>query len=332
MPRHIVVRAVVAILTAVLSPAGPSQAQSQNQTPTQPFPQRSILIIVPFAPGASADGIARTIANEMSPRLGVPVVVENKAGAGGTLGLIAVTKSAPDGHTLSIGAPGAMTIMPQFPGGVGFDPMRDVTPVAKLVDVPVVIVANTKSGPKSIADLIARAKAEPGGLSYGSTGTRSSQHLAVEVIAQSKGVKLVHVPYRGSAPAVTDAIGGQIPFVSVDLTSAAALIADGQLTALAVTAPRRVSIAPQIPTLVEQGVEFSSQPWLGLFAAAATPAPILAVLSGHVRDILSKPDVQRQLRTLSLEPAYTDETAFRAHLTAEFEQWKRVVKLIGDVN
>lgn len=330
MPTHLVFR--VRLVAALWLLALPAQAQTSQAGSPQVFPQRSIQIIVPFAPGASADAIARTIATELSPRLGVPVVVENKAGAGGTLGLIALTKAAADGHTLSIGAPGAMTIMPHFPGGVGFDPMQDVAPVAKLVDVPVVIAANTRIGPKSIADLIERAKATPAGLSYGSTGTRSSQHLAVEMIAQTARVKLVHVPYRGSAPAVTDAIGGQIPFVSVDLTSAAPLIADGQLTALAITSPKRVSIAPQIPTLVEQGIDFSSSPWLGLFAAAATPPSILQTLSGHVREILSKPEVQRQLRTLSLEPAYTDDSAFKAHLTAEFAQWKRVVQLIGDVN
>ena len=201
--------------------------------------QKSIQIIVPFAPGASADGIARTIANELGSRLGRQVVVENKPGVGGSLGLMALAKAAPDGDTLGVGATGALVISPHLPGAPPFDPLRDLAAVAKLIDVPLVIVANPTVGPKSIKDMIERAKASPGGVTYGSTGTNSSQHLTMELLKKATGADLVHVPYRGSAPAVTDVVGGQIPLAVVDLTSAHPHIKAGTLVALAVPHTRR---------------------------------------------------------------------------------------------
>src|SRR5262249_23286549 len=179
--------------------------------------QKTMQIVVPFAPGASADGIARIVASELAARLGRQVVVENKPGAGGSLGLVAVAKAPPDGDTLGAGPAGALVINPPLQTGSTWDPPRDLAPVAKLIEIPLVLVTHPVTGPKSIAELIALAKARPDGVSYGSTGVNSSQHLAVEMLKQATGANLVHVPYRGSAPAVTDVLGGQIALASVDL-------------------------------------------------------------------------------------------------------------------
>ena len=209
-----------ALPLALALACGPALAQTS---------QKPIQIIVPFAPGASADGAARIVANELGPRLNRQVVVENKAGAGGTLGLQQLAKSAPDGDTLGVGATGALLLNPNLPSNPGPDLLRELAPVAKLIDVAIVLVANPATGPKTIREMIERSKATPGGLAYGSTGTNTSQHLSVELLKQATGANLVHVPYRGSAPAVVDLLAGQIPLASVDLTSAYPHIQAGRL-------------------------------------------------------------------------------------------------------
>ena len=216
--------------------------------------QKPVQIIVPFAPGASADGIARTIASELGPRLGRQIVVENKPGAGGSLGLTVLAKSPPDGDTLSVGATGALVIGPHLPGAPPLDPLRELAPIAKLIDVPLVVVANPATGPKTIREMIERAKASPGGLSYATTGPNSSMHLTMELLKKATGANLVHVPYRGSAPAVTDAVAGQIPVAVVDLTSAHSHIRAGTLLALGVPHAKRTALLPDIPTIAEAGV------------------------------------------------------------------------------
>src|SRR5262245_14173662 len=191
----------------------------------QGYPSRAIKIIVPFAPGASSDATGRALAQELGARLGQSVVVENNGGGGGVTGLQQMARSEPDGHTLAIGAAGATLIVPLMPGAPAqWDPVKDILPVAGIVRAPVVIVANPASGLRSLADVIAKAKASPDGLTYGSTGTNSLMHLAVEFLSVKTGARLVHVPYRGSAPAVIDAVAGQVPFVAVDLTSALPLM------------------------------------------------------------------------------------------------------------
>jgi hypothetical protein len=193
--------AVLAFLVLVSPLAcGPAPAQ---------LSQKPVQIIVPFAPGASADGAARIVANELGPRLGRQVVVEHRAGAGGVLGLQMLAKSAPDGDTLGVGATGALLLNPNLPSNPGPDLLRELAPVAKLIEVALVLVANPSTDPKSISDMIDRSKTTPGGLTYGSTGTNSSQHLSVELLKRETGANLVHVPYRGSAPAVVDVIAGQ---------------------------------------------------------------------------------------------------------------------------
>jgi tripartite-type tricarboxylate transporter receptor subunit TctC len=300
---------------------------------TAQMAQKPIQIIVPFAPGASADGIGRIIATELGNRLGRQVVVENKAGAGGSLGLSALVKAAPDGDTLAIAATGALVISPHLQSAA-FDPLRDVAPVAKLIEIPLVLVANPSTGPKSVAELIAQAKARPDGVSYGSTGVNSGQHLAMEMLRQVTGANLVHVPYRGSAPAVTDVLGGQISVACVDLTSAYPHIQAGSLVALGLVDGKRSALLPQVPTIAEQGVPgFGREPgFIGLFAPAATAPAVIRRLSSEIRDLLAAPGVQAKVRQLAVEIAYADETAFAKFLAAESAKWKQALQSIGLTN
>jgi tripartite-type tricarboxylate transporter receptor subunit TctC len=305
------------LVCATLLLAGPALAQTQ----------KTMQIIVPFAPGASADGIARLIGNDLGLRLGRSVVIENKAGGGGTFGLTILAKAPADGDTLGLAATGALVINPNLPGGAGFDPLRELTPIAKLIDIPLVVVANPDVGPKTVAELIARAKASSNGLSYGSTGVNSGQHLVMEFLKKATGANLVHVPYRGSAPAVTDVLGGQIPVASVDLTSALPHIRAGKLTALGVPHARRTSLAPDIPTIAEAGVPgFERAPgFIGLFAPAGTPSAIVKSLSREIGAILAMPDAQARARLLAVEAAYEDDVTFANFLAIEAARWKEAL-------
>jgi tripartite-type tricarboxylate transporter receptor subunit TctC len=307
-----------AFVLALLLVPGPALAQPS---------QRPIQIIVPFAPGASADGAARIVANELGPRLGRQVVVEHRAGAGGTLGLQMLAKSAPDGDTLGVGATGALLLNPNLPSNPGPDLLRELAPVAKLIDVAIVLVANPSTGPKSIAEMIERSKTTPGGLTYGSTGTNTSQHVSIELFKRATGANLVHVPYRGSAPAVVDLIAGQIPLASVDLTSAYPHIQTGRLIALGLIDGKRFAAAPEIPTIAESGVPGFGRAsgFIGLFAPAGTPAPIIKKLSREVAAILATPNAQATARTLTAAIAYQDDEAFARFLAGESVNWKQAL-------
>ena len=307
------------LLLAALTLSGSALAQTS---------QKAIQIIVPFAPGGSADGIARIIAAELSERLGRQVFVENKPGAGGGLGLQILAKSTPDGDTLSIGATGALVINPHVPGSSGFDPLKELAPVAKLIDIPIVMVTNAKTGPKTVKELIERSKTTAGGLSFGTTGANSSQHLAVELLKKMTGANLIHVPYRGSAPAVTAVLGDQIPLASVDLTSGHPHIKSGTLIGLGVTSTKRAKTAPEIPTIAEGGVPGfnGSAGFIGMFAPSGTPAARIRQLSSAIALVVAKPDVQAKIGLLSVEPAYEDEAAFGKFLAAESAKWQELFK------
>ncbi|MFL5031572.1 MAG: Bug family tripartite tricarboxylate transporter substrate binding protein [Xanthobacteraceae bacterium] len=296
--------------------------------------QKTMQIVVPFAPGASADGIGRIIATELSARLGRQVLVENKPGAGGSLGLMAVAKAPADGDTLAIAATGALVINPHLQNATAFDPLRDLVPIAKLIEIPIVLVANPASGPKSVVELIAQAKTKPGGVSYGSTGVNSGQHLAMEMLKQATGANLVHVPYRGSAPAVTDVLGGQISVASVDLTSAYPHIQAGTLIALGLADEKRSALVPQIPTIAEQGVPGFGRPsgFIGLFAPAGTPAATIRRLTNEIRDSLATADVQARVRQLAVDVAYLDDATFARFLAAESAKWKQTIQSLGVTN
>ena len=225
-------------------------------------------------------------------------------------------------------------INPHVPGSSGFDPLKELAPVAKLIDIPIVMVTNAKTGPKTVKELIERSKSTPGGLSFGTTGANSSQHLAVELLKKMTGANLVHVPYRGSAPAVTAVLGDQIPLASVDLTSGHPHIKAGTLTGLGVTSARRAKTAPDIPTIAEGGVPGfdGSAGFIGIFAPPGTPPAKIRQISSEIAVIVAKPDVQAKIGLLSVEPAYADEATFGRLLAAESAKWKDLFKSMPAAN
>ncbi len=302
-----------ALLLAVLLLSSSALAQTS---------QKPIRIIVPFAPGASADGIARAIATDLGARMGKSVVVENNVGAGGSLGLTAVAKAPPDGDTLGIGATGALLINPNLPNSTAPDFLRELAPVAKLIEVGVIVVANPSTGPKTIRELIERSKASPQGVSYGSTGVNTGQHLTMELLKQA------------TAPAVVDVLAGQIPVASVDITSAYPHVQAGRLIALGMAETKRSAAAPEIPTIAEAGVSGFGRGsgFIGLFAPAGTPAPVVSKLSREVGAILATPSVQANVRALTASVAYEDDAAFATFLAAESAKWKQALQSLSLAN
>lgn len=313
-----------ALLGAGAGLLAPALASAQSP---QGFPSRNITIIVPFTPGASSDGIARLIGEKLGEAFGKTVVVENKAGGGGTTGLIALARSAPDGHTLGVGAPGALAINPHIAElSVNFKPLQELTPIAKLIDIPLVLATHPQSGFKTLPEMIAQSKARPEGISYGSTGTNSAQHLSVELLKKSTGANLTHVPYRGSAPAVTDLLGGQIQMASVDLTGAAPHIAAGKLIALAVTSPRRVELAPDIPTIAETVPGFDITAWIGMLGPAGMDPAIVELIAAHIRQAQSDATYLSRVRNLACVEGFLGPKEFAAFWERESNKMKALIQ------
>jgi tripartite-type tricarboxylate transporter receptor subunit TctC len=294
----------------------------------QQYPSRNVTLIAPFAPGASADGISRIVGEKLSRQLDKPVVVENRPGAGGTTGLTILARSEPDGHTLGVGATGAIVINPHVESQAGFDPLRDLAPIARLIEVPIVLVAPREAGFRSLKEMIEQSKRTAGGLSFGSTGVNSAQHLAVELLKKATQANLVHVPYRGSAPVITDVLGGQLPLASVDLTAADSHIKAGTLVPLAVTSLRRTDLLPDVPAIAESVPNFVVTAWIGLFGPARLPADLLPLLSGQVKTALADSDVRQRIQGLACVEAYLDAPGFAAFLQAESTKMRDLIRSI----
>jgi len=296
----------------------------------QSYPSKPITLIVPFAPGASADGVARVLGRKLSAALGKPVVVDNRPGGGGTTGLMMLAHAAPDGYMLGIGATGAIAVNHHLPDAAPLDPDKQLAPVAKVADIPLVFIASQQSNLRALPDVASQAGRLDSGLSYGTAGQFTSQHLAGELYASLAKVKMTAVPYRGSTPALTDVIAGQIPLAVVDLTSAYAHIKSGRVTALAVTGPARAKAAPDIPTVAERGYGgYDASGWLGVFAPAGTPPQLTAKLSGALKSILADPQVEAEMNTMATEPAYLDQDAFSRYIQAESKKWGAVISGMG---
>jgi tripartite-type tricarboxylate transporter receptor subunit TctC len=293
----------------------------------QPFPAKPITVIAPFAAGGSADGIARLVARELQQALGQPVVVDNKPGAGGATGLLLVAKAAPDGYTIGIGATGAIAIGPHLPDAPPLSPDKQLQPLAKIADIPLVIAAGAKSGITDLQGLIQQARTAE--VPLGNAGQYTAHHLSGELIASTARIRVPAVPYRGSAPAVNDLLGGQVPVAIVDLTAVAPHIKAGTVKALAVTSATRSKLAPEIPTVAESGVPgYAAPAWMGLFAPQGLPAAVNERYARELRAILDKPEVQQQIMALAAEPAYLDAARFAAFIDTESKRWARVIATI----
>lgn len=269
----------------------------------QSYPTKTITIVVPYPPGGGPDLVARVLADKLAPRLGQAVVVDNKPGAGGLLGASGVAKSAADGHTLLM-SPNTLVIAPHVlpkGAGAGLDVQKDLVPVVAPVTTPMVLVANPSLGVSDLAQLIALARKQPG-LAYASTGNGSPMHFAGEMFKKSTGVDLLHVPYRGTGPALTAVLGGEVKLLYVGLGGAAAQIKAGKLVPLAVTEKSRAQMFPQLATAGEQGVKgVEVNAWFGLFAPAGTPAGVITRLNREVNEVLKLSDVREKLTQAGLE-------------------------------
>lgn len=295
----------------------------------QPYPSKPIRFIVSFPPGGSADLVARAIAPRMAERLGQPVLVENRPGAGGNIGVDAVAKAPPDGHTIGLAAAGALAVNASLYPSMPFNPEKDLAPISALAMIPFFIIAHPAQ-PPTLAELITAAKARPGALSYGHGGNGSAMHLAGELLKMMAGINLVAVPYKGSGPVSADVLGGQLPLGVVDVPSAIASVRAGRLRALAVSTARRIQAAPEVPTAAEAGVAgYEAIGWFGAVAPAATPPEIVHRLAAEMRAALDAPDIRERMLAAGAEPFTSSPQAFAAFIRAEARKWAEVIRVAG---
>jgi tripartite-type tricarboxylate transporter receptor subunit TctC len=315
--RRLLAAAAVALL------AGAS-AQAQD------YPTRPIKVVIAFPPGGPTDFVGRLLADKLKDFLGQPVIIENKAGANGAIGADFVAKSAPDGYTLFLTTSGAVTITPNLRTDTPYDTLRDFAPISRVVNVNEVLAVRPELGLKSVKDLAAMAKAKPGTLAFASTGVGSPPHLALELFQAAAGVKFVHVPYRGAAPAITDLLGGQVIAMFADAPVLMPQIRAGKLTALAIAAEQRNPVLPDVPTLAEEGyADTVTNNWYGLLAPAKAPPAIIARLNRAVRAALADPDVRQKLVNVGAVPAPTTPEEFTDFLRDELARWGKVIREKG---
>jgi tripartite-type tricarboxylate transporter receptor subunit TctC len=296
------------------------------------FPDRPVRIIVPFAAGTSSDFQARMIGERMAPALRQPVIVENRAGAGGVVGADAVAKAAPDGHTLLLGSNGPLTNAPVLQARLPYDPERDFAAVAMISRSPVTLSVRADSPFRTVADVLAAARAKPGDLSIGSSGQGSATHFLIEQVMAAAGIRLTHVPYRGSSQSVPDLIAGNIPLVMAEISTILPLWQSGRARILAMSSAGRMPIAPEIPTLIEQGLNLTGGSWAGLVTAAGAPPEAVAALSAAVQAGLREPAYRARQAELGAEivaEAEQNPAGFAAWLRRERAEIRTIADRAG---
>jgi tripartite-type tricarboxylate transporter receptor subunit TctC len=314
-------RCLVSSLLVCLPLAAAAQASD--------FPGKAIRIVVPFPPGGATDAAARLVAVKMSEHWGQPVLVDNRAGAGGNVGSDLVAKSPADGYTLVMGVTGSHAINASLYSKMPYDPVTDFVAISQVAVVPNVLVVHPSVPVKNLAELVALAKKEPGKLNYASLGNGTAAHLGMEMLKSDAGVDITHVPYKGSAPAVSDLLAGQVQMMVDGLPSALPHIKAGKLRAIALTSLRRAPSLPDLPTIAETYPGFYADAWSGLFAPRGTPQPVVDKLSAEVQRILKLPDVREKLVALGAEPVGSTQAEFTAHVKREIDKWAKVVKTSG---
>jgi len=293
------------------------------------YPTKPITIVVPYPPGGPTDIVARVVGQKLGDRLGQQVIVDNRPGAGGNIGAALVARAAPDGYTLLLGTT-AHAINPSVFPALNYDILKDFSPVVLLTSLPLVVIANASVPANNVQELIALAKSKQGQLTYASSGNGQSTHLAAELFKTMTGAPMTHVPYKGSAPALTDVAGGQVSVMLDTMLSAMPHIKSGRLKALAVTSAKRSASAPELPTVAESGVPgYEAVAWSGLLAPARTPPEIVAKLNTEINVILSQPDVQKRFRNDGAEPVGGSAEQFSTHIGSEVRKWAAVAKLSG---
>ncbi|MFC5496908.1 Bug family tripartite tricarboxylate transporter substrate binding protein [Caenimonas terrae] len=292
------------------------------------WPSRPVTLVSPYPPGGTTDVLARLLAQRLSPRLGQPVIVENRAGAAGNLGTDYVAKARPDGYTFLVGSSGPVVIAGALYPKLPYKPGTDFTPVSPLARAPFVLVVNARSGLNTVADVVARGR--EGKLDFGSAGSGSPQHIIGEMFNMAAGTKIQHIPYKGSAPLVNDLVGGQIPMAFDNPVPLMPHIKAGTVRVLAVTSARRSPAFPDIPTLSEAGVRgIDAEPWYGMLGPAGLPPAIVARMHSEVQAILQSPEVRERLSMLAAEPMAMSPAEFRQLIDAEIVKWTAAVKASG---
>ncbi|WP_052401828.1 Bug family tripartite tricarboxylate transporter substrate binding protein [Muricoccus aerilatus] len=299
---------------------------SRAQPPWKP--NRPVRLVVPFAPGGLTDILARQAAEALTPRLGQTVVVENRGGAGGNLAAEAVARAAPDGHALLVGTQGILAINKALYARLGYDPDTDFVPLGMLAQQPNLLVARAR-GFGSLAEALAAAKERSGGLSYGSNGAGSFTHLSMELLRSLTGAEMTHVPYRGSAPMLTDLVAGNLDIAFDALGTSLPQVRAGALRALAVSSAARSPLLPEVPSVAETVPGFDATPWYGVFAAAATPPDILAALEAALQAVLTEATWARILSDRQADPLPGDRAALTSRIEREREVWQEVVRRTG---
>ncbi len=333
--------ALGALAGGALLPAAPDSAQAQVQAPqTQPtgqppdsWPNRPIKMIVPFPPGGVADLVGRPVAAALEKRLGQPVLVDNRAGAGGGVGMAAAANAPTDGYTLLM-ALSSIAILPEADRVLGRSPMYQLSgfvPVARFTADPVVLAVRADAPWKSVADLLADARRRPGVIPYGSSGNYGTMHVPMEMFAARAGVKLLHVPYGGAGPAVVGLLGGQVDLLATGPSSVLSQVQGGKLRLLACSSPSRLAAFPDLPTLRELGLDVEFSQWAGLFAPAGTPEPVLNRLRAASRDILADPQLVQRFATMQTPIQYLDAPQFKQFWEKEADTLGQVVRQIGKV-
>jgi tripartite-type tricarboxylate transporter receptor subunit TctC len=316
--RSFLSHALAAAATAPAFHSLPALAQASSGVPLK--------LVVPFTPGTGIDLIARTVGPKLGERLGRPVIVDNRAGASGNIGTEYVVRSAPDGNTLLVSVNTLVmnrSLYPHLP----FDPVKDLTPVSLTSWGQLVLVTPPKTGFKTVGDLIAAAKARPGALNYASPGVGTPHHMSMELFKQSAGVYLTHIPYRGTGPAVTDLLGGQVDAMFLPIHVALPLIKSGRLVCLAIGSDKRHPLLPNVPTLQEAGVgKVNVDMWYGIFAPHGTSPEYVARLNHELKDILAEPDVRKAFQVQGMDPATDTPEQFRQLVARDAQRWADLVK------
>src|SRR6476620_2171843 len=310
--------------TMVGLPGAQADAQAQN------FPNRAITLVIPFAPGGSTSIVGRVIADKMSELLGEKVVVDNRPGAGGTVGTKAVAKSDPDGYTLLLGYTGTLAIGPSLYKNAGYDPRKDFAPSGLIGNAPNSLVVHPSFPAKTVAELVAYAKANPGKVNFGSAGAGTASHITGEYFARSAGISLVHVPYKGTGLALVDLIGGHIPMAFAPIPASHPNVSGGTLRALAVTSITRSGLLPDVPTMIEAGLSgFDASLYYGLAAPAGTPRPIIDKLNKALRDALVSDEVKKQLSNDGTEITPGTPEDYADFIDKDEKKWSGLVKISG---
>lgn len=315
-------RALFIAATAALSAAGFAHANPAA------YPTKPIRLVVPFAAGGTTSILARLLADRMGQGLGQPVVVDNRPGAGGNVGMDLVAKSEPDGYTLLMG-PIGLAINPALYARMPFDPIKDLAPIGRYAGVPNLLVVHPSVPASNVKELVAYAKANPGKLNYASNGNGTSSHLAAEMLKSAAGIEITHVPYKGGGPAMQDLIGGQVQMLFDQMPAVLPQVESGRVRALGVSSMQRSAAAKDIPAISETVPGFDMTVWFGFLAPAGTPKEIVGKLNGEMRKAIDAPDFQAQLAKMGVTPMPGSPEEFRSFIASETQRWAQVVKASG---